>query len=90
MTDIIEKLWNGGIVPSVTCVSNNENLQELADLIRRNKNDLIYELNENQKETLDKLLDCFDEYTYFISFCAFREGFSLATKLMCETLSSQQ
>jgi len=87
MTMLFEQLWNGQIAPCKTCGNNDPEVQELAELLERNKLDLDHALSEEQKELLKRYISCYEEYQYLITVHAFRKGFSLASKLLAEALS---
>ena len=87
MRTTIEKLWNGELAPLEACGAKDPQIDELVQLIERNKADLLKELDDSQRETLHKLMACEEEYTYLITQCAFSDGFRLAGKLLTEVLA---
>lgn len=88
MKPILENLWNGSIAPGEACGANDPEIENLIALIERHKEKLSRKLAEQQKNTLDKCLDCYEEYTQLITTRAFCDGFSLAAKLLTEALSA--
>ena len=88
MQTILEELWNGTLSPITTCGSGSTEVGELAQLIQRNKADLTRELSPYQSDLFSRYCDCSDEYLYFISMHAFRDGFRLAAKLLGEAFCS--
>lgn len=86
MDILFEQLWNGNLVPCKTCGRGDPELKELAKLIEKNKSILDDVLGEAQKKHLQNYMDCCHEYDYLLTVHAFREGFSLAGKLLIETL----
>ena len=86
MKSIFEQLWNGNIKPYETNGRNDPEVEELAELMRRNKSALDTMLNEPQRQVLEKYLSCCDSYSYLLVVHAFRKGFSLASNLLAEVL----
>ena len=87
MFNIIEDLWNGSIRPCQNCETDDPQVGELISLMQRNKDKLRKELNPSQTNILQNYVDCTEEYLCLSSMYAFREGFSLACKLLTEALS---
>lgn len=90
MKSIFEALWNGNIAPYKTCGSGDPEVEELDKLIERNKASLDNALTNGQKELLENYISCQDEYSYLITVHAFRDGFSLACRLLTEALVETQ
>lgn len=90
MTRLFEQLWNGQIVPHKTCGDNDPEVQELAELLERNKADLDHALSEAQNALLNRYIRCYEDYLYLIAVHAFRKGFCLASKLFAEALSENE
>ena len=86
---MLEQLWNGQIAPYKTCGNSDPEVQELAELLERNKIKLEQTLSEEQMELLKKYFSCFDEYNYLIMVHAFRKGFCLAAKLLAEVFAEE-
>lgn len=87
MKTTIEELWNGNIMPSRDCGENDPEIQELAELMVRNRELLDKNLGASQQEIFQKYIDCTEEYWCRITAQAFSDGFSLAGKLLTEALS---
>lgn len=85
---IFEELWNGNIAPYKACGENDPEIENLIDLINRNREHLEHNLGEEQKKRLENCLACYDEYSYLIAVYAFRSGFSLACKLLSQALAN--
>lgn len=83
----IEDLWNGNIASAENCGVGDPEIENLVILIERHKELLNKELGQQQKSIFEKYVDCTEEYVCLISKCAFRDGFSLASRLMAEALS---
>lgn len=87
MKRTLEKLWNGNIAPWECCGTKDPEIENLIELIEKNKASLSNDLGQQQTATLQKYCDCYDEYSYLITVHAFCDGFSLACKLLTEALS---
>ena len=86
MTMLFEQLWNGQIAPHKNCGRGDLEMEKLAQLIEVHKNALYNYVGEEQKKMLETYISCCDEYTYLATVHAFREGFSLASRLLSEVL----
>ena len=86
MKQTIEDLWYGNIAPVERCGVGDPEIKELIHLIERNKTALSDSLNDLQRHTFEKLLDCVEEYQDLVSSHAFCDGFSLAGRLFAEAL----
>ena len=89
MKSIFEQLWNGSIKPYETNGRNDPEVEELAELALRNKSNLDALLSEEQKKALEKYITCCDSYGYLLTVHAFRDGFSLASKMLTEALAER-
>jgi len=89
MKRTLEALWNGEIAPGQTNGIHNPQMEELAVLIDRNRTALERELSLEQKELLQKYIDCTDEFLYLSAAEAFCDGFRIAGKLLTEALSEE-
>ena len=89
MTAFFEQLWNGNITPYKNCGKGDQEVEELTELIERNKKSLDNSLENGQKKLLERYVGCCNEYWYLITVHAFRTGFSLASKLLTEALSEK-
>lgn len=84
MDSVIEQLWNGTIAPARNCGTCDPEMEDLLALLERNRRKLEAGLDQNQKAVWDNYLGCMEEYVYLISVDAFRDGFSLAARMMGE------
>lgn len=87
MNTTIEALWNGNIASAENCGVGDPEIENLVTLMEKHKEQLGRELGQQQIVTFEKYAACAEEYIYLISQCAFRDGFSLACKLLTEALS---
>lgn len=84
---LFEQLWNGSITPYKYCGQGDPEVEELAELVERNKASLNHALTEEQQELLKNYTVCREEYSYLLIVHAFRQGFSLASRLLAEAFS---
>ena len=87
MKQMLEALWNGQIAPGQTSGVNDPQMEQLVVLMDRNRSALEQALTSEQRELLEKYIDCADEFSYLSAAGAFCDGFSLASKLLTEALS---
>ncbi len=85
MKKTIIKLWNENINPNNTKASQKE--KEIVGFIDQHYNDLKSKLNDSEKDILQKFADCYDELITDECERAFIHGFSLAVRLMVESLT---
>ena len=85
---IINELWYGNISPTEHCGRNNATLKKHLHFMVKYKEILDSKLDAEQQKLLQAYTNESDAYTYLLSLEAFREGFSLATKLLCEALEN--
>ena len=90
MLVLFEQLWNGNFAPYKDCGKGDPEVEKLSELVERNKAALDHELSENQQKLLQNYMVCYDEYYYLMTVHAFRSGFSLAVRLLSESLCEQQ
>ena len=90
MKSIFEDLWNGNITPYKTNGKNDPEVEELAELMVRNKAALDQLLNETQRKALDKYLCCCDSYYYLLAVHGFRTGFTIASKMFAEVAAEDR
>ena len=88
MKQMLEALWNGQIAPAQSNGVYDPEMEHLAVLMDRNREALDGKLTQEQKDIFQKYIACSDEFTYLSAAQAFCDGFSLASKLLMEALSS--
>ncbi len=89
MQSILEDLWNGHITPYKSCGCSDPELKEICELVKKNEATLTATLTEAHRELFKNYLICSDEYQYLMTVHAFREGFSLACRLLTDVLSTR-
>ena len=87
MKPMLEKLWNGRIAPMESCGANDPEVKAIVLLMEQNRTCLEQTLTEEEKQILEKYVQCSEEYAYLLTALAFGEGFSLASKLLTQALS---
>ena len=85
MKNTIIDLWYGNINPND--VKADEKEKEIIGYIERYYNDLNSLLDESGKDVLERLTDCYDELISDECKKAFTQGFTLAVRLMVESLT---
>ena len=80
-------LWNGDIRPCEEKTGICDSERKLVEYIARHRKDVIAQLDDKGKESLEKLIDCSDELWSKACDDAFAKGFSLAIKIMVESLA---
>ena len=80
-------LWNGNICPCDGSSQQDEEDKMLLTLIVKYQDQVLEHLDEQGKESLEKLIFSIDESWSKSCDNAFIQGFSLATKLIIEALT---
>ena len=89
MTSILTDLWYGNLEPCNERSKRLEEMKQLLKLMNRHSEDLNRDLTSNQKEILEKFLECNRELEAIECTDAFMKGFSLAVKLLGEALYAE-
>ena len=84
--NILDELWYGNINPQEQSKENNRAINELLNLMGRNRDRLHDSLTEEQRETLEKYDDCVNEMYGRIESEIFSYAFRLGGRLMLATL----
>ena len=84
--NILDELWYGNINPQEQSKDNNRAINELLNLMGRNRDRLHDSLTEEQRETLEKYDDCVNEMYGLIELEIFSYAFRLGGRLMLATL----
>ena len=82
--NILEELYLGNIDPQKRNPEYDKEYSTLLGYADRHKSVLRAALNEQQNETLQKLIDCYDEICSIGEVNAFANGFRLAAQIMIE------
>lgn len=86
MLNILSQLLNGQVKPFEEIGKNSDEIKELEELITKNLNNLNEELNDKQKDILQKYSECVEEYFNLLIEDSFCTGFSLSTRILTESL----
>ena len=84
MNSVIQELWYGSIIPQNDCRPQNDQIKHLSDLIVKNRNELIFSLNEEQSKLFDKLDACLGEYVTAHEEAIFSYAFKLGMRMAAE------
>ena len=87
--NILDELWYGNINPQEQSKENNRAINELLNLMGRNRDRLHDSLTEEQRETLEKYDDCVNEMYGLIESEIFSYAFRLGGRLMLATLQDE-
>ena len=88
MKKTISDLWNGDIVSSIDCCKNNEQLNSFYEIMLQNMQKVCHCLNGEKADDFNKYVESLSDYYTKLTESAFEEGFSLATKLIIESLGN--
>lgn len=80
MRTTIEELYYGNIMPYNRSVSAGSEYANLVGLLARNEAELLATLNEAQKETFEKIKDCWMEMNSINEVTIFTHGFKLGLR----------
>jgi hypothetical protein len=90
MRTTIEELYYGNIMPYNRSVRAGSEYANLVGLLARNEAELLTTLNEVQKETFEKIKDCWMEMNSINEVTIFTYGFKLGLRLTAESLISSK
>ena len=89
MNKIIEELWYGNICPDISCHNSTVDAKELVEYISRHKEKLLCNLDDDQKETLEKLDDCYTELIDINERKTFMYAFRLGAKIAISVMEAE-
>ena len=87
MKSTIADLWYGNLALCENCGAGDKESEDLLRAMTQNEEILRAELGPAHKDLFQQYVHWSDGYACCISALAFREGFSLACKLLCEALA---
>lgn len=90
MRTTIEELYYGNIMPYNRSVRAGSEYANLIGLLARNEAELLGTLTEAQKETFEKIKDCWMEMNSINEVTIFTHGFKLGLRLTAESLISSK
>ena len=88
MRSILEELFYGNICPNTDCRSRDKETKQLMGYIADHHDNLLSTLNDQQKETLEKFDDCYNELTDINEREIFTYAFKLGMRIAIEVLTS--
>ena len=87
MKSILEELFYGNVCPNTDCRNYEQDTKELMGYLSEHYDTLLNELNDKQKEVLEKFDDCYSELTDInerqLFVYAFRLGMRIAIEVLC-------
>ena len=86
---IIDELWYGNISPCDGGAKKESEYAELLGYVARHKDELQKRLNGEEKEILEKLIDCTNEMYGISEREAFAQGFTLGARLVIEVMTAE-
>lgn len=89
MNTILSQLWNGNLCPVENSGKTDPEIQNLIILIERNGEKLNATLNDEEKNTFNNYIHCIEEYLSLSAEQAFSDGFSLASRILTEALTTE-
>ncbi len=87
MTNTLARIWNGDITPVAYLGTNNKEVRDLENLMRRITEKIEEEFNEKAKDLFEKYQDCNNEYLSLLAEQAFCDGFGLAVRVLTESFT---
>ena len=86
MPKILEDLWYGNLCPQNDSYRPTQEKKELVEYITRHHNNLLESLSEEQKETLEKLDDCYGELSDIKEREIFVYAFQLGARIAIDVM----
>ena len=84
--NVLKEFWYGNINPQEQSKDNNQEINELLNLMGRNRDQLQATMTPEQQVILEKYEDCVNEMYGLIETEVFSYGFRLGGRLMLATL----
>ena len=86
---IIEDLWYGNIAPWEREIKRSSEYSDVLERIVQHEKELNARLNDEEKEILEKFVNCTNEMCCISEREMFVQGFMLGAKLIIEVISSE-
>ena len=83
MKNVIDTIYDGNLYP-LEQITDTKQMKEISSYISRHRADLLSKLDEEGKETLEKLVDNFYEYCSLRSHETFNYAIRLGANLIIE------
>ena len=84
--NILEEFWYGNLEPSEYDTSPSTEYKELLQLISRNKEKLLANMTDTQKDLFSRYQDCVLEFQAMAECLLFQKSFRLGAMIMLEVL----
>ena len=82
--NVINELWHGNIIPQEDSRTNSPEMKKLLGYISRYHEDLEKSFTDEQKESFEKLNDCWNDYVCLAEAAIFEYAFKLGMKITIE------
>lgn len=89
MRSILEELFYGNICPNTDCRSYDKETKQLMGYIADHHDSLLSTLTDQQKETLEKFDDCYNELTDINEREIFVYAFKLGMRIAIDVLDNK-
>ena len=87
MRSVLEELFYGNICPNTDCRSHDKETKQLMGYIADHHDNLLSTLTDQQKERLEKFVDCYNELTDINEREIFSYAFKLGMRIAIEVLT---
>ena len=84
--NILEEFWYGNLEPSEYDTSPSTEYKELLQLISRNKEKLLANMTDTQKDLFSRYQDCVRKFQAMAECLLFQKSFRLGAMIMLEVL----
>ena len=81
---ILEEFWYGNINPAERPFQKQRRFDKAFRLLTKNEEELLKNLNEQEKESFNKVKSCYDEMIQITECQTFIKGFKLGTRFFME------
>ncbi len=88
MRSILEELWYGNVCPNIGNKEVTQETKDLMEYVQRHRTNLMKSFTDEQKETLEKLDDCYAELSDRNEREIFTRAFCLGAKIVFEIMNT--
>ncbi len=89
MKSIINEIWYGRIFPQESDIYDTPQAKELLSYTARHREALEEGLTAAQREVLDKMLECRNEFDALTEEAVFAHGFRLGAQMMLDVMQTK-
>lgn len=86
---VLEDLWYGNIAPWEREIKRSSEYSDVLERIVQHEKELNARLNDEEKEILEKFMNCTNEMCCISEREMFAQGFMLGAKLIIEVMNSE-